>query len=361
MYGYQIKRLFTKYLFLILACILSAAAIKILTIYRWKNDIARNYMSEKETGYYTQLLESTSEMSLEQRSKYIYDHRIELSENTDEELDDAINRYEDKLRYCYIINGIINYAKTGKGLVDAYVPNDLNENSVLYASLEKPTVINDEPFLKFLDLQSRSIMPIIVLLITGVFIADSYEKRLHLMINISKCSKQFYKSRETVIVIFIFLIYSIDFIVDLLASGYLASYGYMNAAIQSVPYFIFSHIDLTVGETIRWLYIVQLISLYICYNIFVLISRAVCSIKKYITISAAVIIVMSAFSSYFPEAAPYMFASICDKKMLLSSISYIKMIEISEIITTPFVFLLILVGILTWRSTGYYDFDIEKI
>jgi len=322
MYSYQLKRLFTKYLFVILFCVLAAAVIKVITVYRWQNDPVKNYMTEKENGYYSQLLENTDGMSLEKRSEYIFNYRIKSSENIDEELNNAISRYEDKLRYCYILNGVINYAKTGKGLVDAYVPSDLSENSKLYASLDKPTVINDEPFLKFLDLQSWSIMPILVLLITGVFIADSYEKRMHLVISISKGSKLFYKSRETVIVIFILGIYSINFLADLSISGCLAS-EYTNASIQSVPYFIFSHINFTVGKTIAWLYVIQLLSLYICYSIFLLIARTVCSVKKYITVSAAIIIIMSAFSVYLPDVTPYMFAAICDKKVLLGSISYI--------------------------------------
>lgn len=357
MYGYQLKRLFTKYLFVILICVFLAAVIKFITVYRRQNDLVRNYMTEKETEYFSQLLENTDGMPLEQRSEYIYDYRIKSYENTDEELNNAISRYEDKLRYCYILNGIINYAKTGKGLVDAYVPSDLSENSKPYASLAEPTVINDEPFLKFLDLQSWNIMPVIVLLITGVFIADGYEKRMHLVIDISKESKRFYRSRETVIVIFIFLIYSINFIADLSISGCSATRGYMNASIQSVPYFIFSHIELTVGGTIVWLYITKLFALYICYGIFVLIARAVCSMKKFITASAAIVIIMSAFSAYLPNAAPYMFAAICNKTALLSSIGYIGIIEASEIVTVMFVYFLILVGISAWRFTGYYDFE----
>lgn len=356
MYSYQLKRLFTKYFLVILLCVLAAAVIKVITVYRWQNDLVRNYMTEKETEYYSQLLENTDGMPLEKRSEYIFNYRIRSSENIDEELNNAISRYEDKLRYCYILSGIINYAKTGKGLIDAYIPSDLSKNSRLYASLEKPTVINDEPFLKFLDLQSWNIMPVLVLLITGVFIADSYEKRMHLVINISKSAKLFYKSRETVIVIFIFLICSINFIVDLSISGYSAS-GYINASVQSVPYFIFSHINLTVGKTIVWLYITQLLSLYISYSIFVLIARTVCSVKKYMTVSAAIIIIMSAFSVYLPDAAPYMFAAICDKKVLLGSVSYIQIIDASEIVTILFVYFLILVGVSTWRFTGYYGFE----
>ncbi len=352
MYGYQIKRFFTKYIFVVFFCILTAGVIKVVTVYRWQNNTAINYMTEKETEYYTQLLENTDGMSLEERYEYIFNYRIQSYQNINEEMNNAISRYEDKLRYCYILNGVINYTKTGKGLVDAYMPSDLSENSRLYASLDKPTVINDEPFLKFLDLQSWNIMPILVLLITGVFIADSYEKRLHLVINVSRESKRFYRSRETVMAGFIFLIYSINFAADLLLSGYLSA-GYLNAAIQSVTYFIFSHINLTVGKTIVWLYVTQLLSLYICYSIFVLIARTVCSMKKYITASAAIIIIMSAFSIYLPDAAPYMFAAICDKKVLLSSISYIQIMDASEIVTVLFVYFMILAGVSAWRFTGY--------
>lgn len=357
MYKYQLKRLFSKYLLVILICVFAMAAVKAVVVISMNNVEIMSYLTKSQTEHYNGLLEESSGMSLAERAEYIYNYSLESSQNNNADVLAAISKYNYRLDDCFVVEGVINYSKTGSGLVSAEIPLDLLENAQLYASLDQPEVINDEPFLKLLELQSWSIVPIVIMLVVGVFIADSYEKGIHLVINISKQAKKFYRSRELILAGFIFLLHGINFSADLLISGFDLSAEYMNATVQSVNFFGFSHINLTIGQVTGWLYVTSLLSVYICYGIFLLTARKARSMKIYITVCAGVIIIMSAFAIYLPNSAPYVFAAITDKNVMLRCIDYIPFIGASEIVTVLAVYLLILAGISAWRFAGYLNFD----
>ena len=87
----------------------------------------------------------------------------------------------------------------------------------------------------------------------GVFVADSYEKRMDQQIKISITAAVFFKSREIVLSLAIFIIFTLSFFADLILSGTLQQSEYSTAPLQSVWEFDLSPVMLTVRGTIIWL------------------------------------------------------------------------------------------------------------
>lgn len=108
-------------------------------------------------------------------------------------------------------------------------------------------------------------MPIFVLLLVGVFVADSYEKRMDQQIKISKNSSAFFKSREIILSVAIFIMFTLSFFADLIISGTLHQSKYSTSSLQSVWQFDLAPLMLTVRGTIIWLYVTRLMSAF--YNL----------------------------------------------------------------------------------------------
>jgi hypothetical protein len=143
-----------------------------------------------------------------------------------------------------------------------------------------------------------------------VFVADSYEKRMDQQIRISKNSSAFFKSREIILSVAIFIMFTLSFFADLIISGTLHQSKYSTSSLQSVWQFDLAPLMLTVRGTIIWLYVTRLMSLFITYGIFVLVAKQVRSVKKYVMLTSGLIAVMSAAAHYVGALSPYMFAAV---------------------------------------------------
>ena len=220
MYSYQTSRLIKKFWLLFVIVIIFSASVK-FAVYRSFN--ASNnlvYMNKETAEIYNELIENSADKTLDQCDEYITDYELRsYAGGYNGNITAAVNKYKTELRSCFMVESIRSYARTGRGLTDANIPSDLVKNSRLYAAFPTPQVINDEPFLKFLELRAVDIMPIFVLLLVGVFVADSYEKRMDQQIRISKNSSAFFKSREIILSVAIFIMFTLSFFADLIISG----------------------------------------------------------------------------------------------------------------------------------------------
>ena len=275
MYSYQTSRLLKKFWMLFVIVIIFSASAK-FTVYR-SFDSSNNltYMNKETAEIYNELIENSADKTLDQCDEYITDYELRsYAGGYNGNITAAVNKYKTELRSCFMVESIRSYARTGRGLTDANIPSDLVKNSRLYAAFPTPQVINDEPFLKFLELRAVDIMPIFVLLLVGVFVADSYEKRMDQQIRISKNSSAFFKSREIILSVAIFIMFTLSFFADLIISGTLHQSKYSTSSLQSVWQFDLASLMLTVRGTIIWLYVTRLMSLFITYGIFVLVANA---------------------------------------------------------------------------------------
>lgn len=259
-----------------------------------------------------------------------------------------------------MVESIRSYARTGRGLTDANIPTDLVKNSRLYAAFPTPQVINDEPFLKFLELRAVDIMPIFVLLLVGVFVADSYEKRMDQQIKISKNSAGFFKSREIILSAAIFIMFMLSFFTDLILSGTLQQSEYSTAPLQSVWEFDLSPVMLTVRGTIIWLCVTRLMSFFATYSIFVLVAKQVRSVKKYVMLTSGLIAVMSAAAHYVGALSPYMFAAVTSVNGQLNNLDYMRAFDCSEAVAVFIYLAAILSGLTAWRYSGYYEKSFDR-
>lgn len=361
MYSYQTSRLIKKFWLLFVIVIIFSASVK-FAVYRSFN--ASNnlvYMNKETAEIYNELIENSADKTLEQCDEYITEYEMRsYASGYNNNITAAVNKYKTELRSCFMVESIRSYARTGKGLTDANIPSDLVKNSRLYAAFPTPQVINDEPFLKFLELQAVDIMPIFVLLLVGVFVADSYEKRMDQQIRISKNSSAFFKSREIILSVAIFIMFTLSFFADLIISGTLHQSKYSTSSLQSVWQFDLAPLMLTVRGTIIWLYVTRLMSLFITYGIFVLVAKQVCSVKKYVMLTSGLIAVMSAAAHYVGALSPYMFAAVTSVNGQLNNLDYMRAFDCSEAVAV-FIYLAAILSELTaWRYSGYYEKSFDR-
>lgn len=356
MYSYQTSRLLKKFWMLFVIVIIFSASAK-FTVYR-SFDSSNNltYMNKETAEIYNELIDNSADKTLDQCDEYITEYEMRsYAGGYNNNITAAVNKYKTELRSCFMVESIRSYARTGKGLTDANIPSDLVKNSRLYAAFPTPQVINDEPFLKFLELQAVDIMPIFVLLLVGVFVADSYEKRMDQQIRISKNSSAFFKSREIILSAAIFIMFTLSFFADLILSGTLQQSEYSTAPLQSVWEFDLSPVILTVRGTIIWLCVTRLMSFFATYSIFVLVAKQVCSVKKYVMLTSGLIAIMSAAAHYLGTFSPYMFAAVTSVNGRLQSLDYIRTFDCSEAVAVLIYLATILGGLSAWRYSGYYE------
>lgn len=356
MYSYQTSRLIKKFWLLFVIVIIFSASVK-FAVYRSFN--ASNnlvYMNKETAEIYNELIENSADKTLEQCDEYITEYEMRsYASGYNNNITAAVNKYKTELRSCFMVESIRSYARTGRGLTDANIPTDLVKNSRLYAAFPTPQVINDEPFLKFLELRAVDIMPIFVLLLVGVFVADSYEKRMDQQIRISKNSSAFFKSREIILSVAIFIMFTLSFLADLILSGTLQQSEYSTAPLQSVWEFDLSPVMLTVRGTIIWLCVTRLMSFFATYSIFVLVAKQVCSVKKYVMLTSGLIAIMSAAAHYLGTFSPYMFAAVTSVNGRLQNLDYIRTFDCSEAVAVLIYLATILGGLSAWRYSGYYE------
>lgn len=360
MYSYQTSRLLKKFWMLFVIVIIFSASAK-FTVYR-SFDSSNNltYMNKETAEIYNELIENSADKTLDQCDEYITEYEMRSYASGYNNITAAVNKYKTELRSCFMVESIRSYARTGRGLTDANIPTDLVKNSRLYAAFPTPQVINDEPFLKFLELQAVDIMPIFVLLLVGVFVADSYEKRMDRQIKISKNSSAFFKSREIILSVAIFIMFTLSFFADLILSGTLQQSEYSTAPLQSVWEFDLSPVMLTVRGTIIWLCVTRLMSFFATYSIFVLVAKQVCSVKKYIMLTSGLIAIMSAAAHYLGTFSPYMFAAVTSVNGQLNNLDYMRAFDCSEAVAVFIYLAAILSGLTAWRYSGYYEKSFDR-
>lgn len=361
MYSYQTSRLIKKFWLLFVIVIIFSASAK-FTVYRsFVSSNNLTYMNKETAEIYNELIENSADKTLDQCDEYITDYELRsYAGGYNGNITAAVNKYKTELRSCFMVESIRSYARTGRGLTDANIPTDLVKNSRLYAAFPTPQVINDEPFLKFLELQAVDIMPIFVLLLVGVFVADSYEKRMDRQIKISKNSAAFFKSREIILSAAIFIMFTLSFFADLIISGTLHQSEYSTSSLQSVWQFDLAPLMLTVRGTIIWLYVTRLMSLFITYGIFVLVAKQVRSVKKYVMLTSGLIAVMSAAAHYMGALSPYMFAAVTSVNGQLNNLDYMRAFDCSEAVAVFIYLAAILSGLTAWRYSGYYEKSFDR-
>lgn len=356
MYSYQTSRLIKKFWLLFVIVIIFSASVKFAVYRSFDSSNNLTYMNKETAEIYNELIENSADKTLEQCDEYITEYEMRsYASGYNNNITAAVNKYKTELRSCFMVESIRSYARTGKGLTDANIPTDLVKNSRLYAAFPTPQVINDEPFLKFLELQAVDIMPIFVLLLVGVFVADSYEKRMDRQIKISKNSAAFFKSREIILSVAIFIMFTLSFFADLIISGTLHQSKYSTSSLQSVWQFDLAPLMLTVRGTIIWLYVTRLMSLFITYGIFVLVAKQVRSVKKYVMLTSGLIAVMSAAAHYVGALSPYMFAAVTSVNGQLNNLDYMRAFDCSEAVAVFIYLAAILSGLTAWRYSGYYE------
>lgn len=356
MYSYQTSRLLKKFWMLFVIVIIFSASVKFAVYRSFDSSNNLTYMNKETAEIYNELIENSADKTLDQCDEYITDYELRsYAGGYNDNITAAVNKYKTELRSCFMVESIRSYARTGKGLTDANIPSDLVKNSRLYAAFSTPQVINDEPFLKFLELQAVDIMPIFVLLLVGVFVADSYEKRMDRQIKISKNSAAFFKSREIILSAAIFIMFTLGFFADLILSGTLQQSEYSTAPLQSVWEFDLSPVMLTVRGTIIWLCVTRLMSFFATYSIFVLVAKQVCSVKKYVMLTSGLIAIMSAAAHYLGTFSPYMFAAVTSVNGRLQNLDYIRTFDCSEAVAVLIYLATILGGLSAWRYSGYYE------
>lgn len=361
MYSYQTSRLLKKFWLLFVIVIIFSALAKFVVYWSFNSSNNLTYMNKEAAEIYNELIENSADKSLDQCDEYITEYEMRsYAGGYNDNITAAVNKYKTELRSCFTVESIRSYARTGRGLTDANIPTDLVKNSRLYAAFPTPQVINDEPFLKFLELRAVDIMPIFVLLLVGVFVADSYEKRMDQQIRISKNSTVFFKSREIILSLAIFIIFTLTFFADLILSGTLQQSEYSTAPLQSVWEFDLSPVMLTVRGTIIWLYVTRLMSIFITYGIFVLLAKQVCSVKKYVMLTSGLIAVMSAAAHYVGAISPYMFAVVTSVNGQLNNLDYMRTFDCSEAVSVFTYLAAILGGLSAWRYSGYYEKSFDR-
>ncbi|MGN0632944.1 MAG: hypothetical protein ACI4JW_03660 [Oscillospiraceae bacterium] len=366
MYNYQMKRLFVKLWYFLAAAVILIAASKAFTV---KFAYPQSGCDEKSLAKLDELCAETADMEPDSRLRYVVNWRREYTEEymkhgeADKKLraefeinEGARTVYENQLRNCtYTLEGIKNYIAKGEGFVSAGYPRDLAQNPEAYRYLSTPDSINEIYFLRFLALQSFNICPFIVLLLVGIFVADSYEKRIDLQIAISAKSRSFYKSRETTLCIFILALELINLITDLAVSGMLSHPEYFGAPIQSVSNYVFFPANLTLGGAATLIFAFELLGGFVGYNIFILAAQHIRSIRNYIIITSAIAAVFTVVPKFFPSAAIYCFMGMNSKTSVLISVKYISAIGATQIFPALMILVISLTGICTWRFFGYKE------
>lgn len=346
----QMKHLFRYHAVLLVVLLSLIAASRAVGIKMMNSAAYSSYMSAETAEKFNELVKDTEDMTLEECAEYIDGEQTEalIKKGGSAKLD-AINRYKMQLQNCFEVRGFRSYCRTGKGIVSLNMPPDLKINSQKYRGMEIPQVVNGDPFSKYLYLSTFSVMPFIIMLLVGVMSADGHEKGIYRQIDISAELKAFYKSREVLMIGLVVLICLADQLSLMMISGVLERPEYRTAAVQSVFGFGGSAFRARISQVIIWTAVKELLSGLLCYNIFTLTARHLCSMKKYIIACTAVISVMSVAAVYIPELAPYMFAGITDTNTVLYHLSYINRMDASEAPVVIIIMLSALAGLWQWR------------
>ncbi|MDE6148893.1 MAG: hypothetical protein K2F81_02200 [Ruminococcus sp.] len=366
MYKYQINRLLKKHFPLLTIIIILSAASKLFAINISKNNDDLSKESQLLLDSYVQ---ETIDYSADQRFSYISekaksdaDKFSAIKSPSQDQIDDyaiksnAQNAYRNSLVYnTYTLIGVQKYAKTGKGLVDTGIPENFIKTKNAYLNINEPKVVNEYHFKKFISLQSYSLIPVFVLLLTGLFIADSYEKKIDLQAKISKNSKRFFRSQEIILSIFILLLLFANTVCDMTISGLLTHTYELSTPIQSISDYVFLPKNLTISQAVLMLLGVETIGAFICYHAFVIAAQIMRSAKSYMIFGFSVIVLSTLITNFFPNSAIYIPTGITDKRSVLSAIKYMPKLKTNNIPIAVIIGLLLLCILCIFRYYKYQE------
>ena len=346
----QLKHLFRYHAVLLVILIMLIAASRAVGIKMMDSADYKTYMSAETEEKFNEMLESTDGKSLEECAEYLERKREQsfMNQNNKAELD-AVIRYQSELQNCFDVRGWRNYCRYGKGIVSLNMPEDLMSKPQKYRGFEVPQVVNGDPFSKYVYLSTFSVMPLLVMLLVGVMSADGHEKGVFRQVDISAELKVYYKSRELLMICLVIILWAADQISLMMISGVLERPEYSKAAVQSILGFGNSAFRAKISQVIVWTAAKELLCGLLCYNIFTLLARHLCSMKKYMIACTAMISVMSAAAVYISELAPYMFAGITDTNTVLYRLGYISRLDASEAPVVIIGMTSVLGGLCQWR------------
>ena len=311
MTGFELYRIFRKHTWLLITVLLMIALSKAVCLYVQSRETYSPYLSEQAHEYFNLLLDDSKDMTLDERLAFINEKT--QSADTPYKLE-AVGRYSSLLRGCYRSKGITDYARSGRGLTDQLVPDDLLTEREAYASLETPTVIDTDAFIKLMRLLAYDISPVWIMLLVGSLNADGYEKGIDRQISISKNRRRYHITHFTSQLVIILTLYTLSFAADMMISGSFQS-GYMTAPFASTGHII--HMNATVAQVIFMLFLRGLICCVICFGVFIIAAAMVRSVRRYIVVSAGVIFSMTAAAVYITRYSVFFFAALCDKEKML--------------------------------------------
>ena len=193
-----------------------------------------------------------------------------------------------------------------------------------------------------------------MLLLIGIFVADSYEKRIDLQAKISENSKIFFKSQEIVLSIFIFIILIANTLCDMIISGLLSHSYELSVPIQSISDYVFLPKNLNIFQTILLLVLFETAGAFVCYHVFIITAQIMRSVKSYMIFGFILIVLSTLIPGFFPDSAVYIHIGITDKRSVLSGIQYLPILKSSNIPIILIIYFFILFGLCTRRFYKYH-------
>ena len=346
----QTERLFKYHKVMILVLIIMIAASRLVADRVMKSESVSPYKSDAVSERFDELLEQSEGMTLEECAQFIETRQLSsLKGGAEQDEITAVMLYRSELQKCFEVRGYRNYCLYGKGIVSIDIPKDINTNNEKYAGFAVPKVVNSDAFMKYLYMSSFSLIPVIILLLTAVLRADSYEKGVERQIMLSAERAGFHRVREWIMISVIALVCAAEQLSLLIMSGALGRNEYSSAPLQSVTGFTTSAFRGTITQFIVFIIARQLLSAVLCYQVFAILAQKLCSVKRYILAAFGITALMSLASYYIPELSPYMFASIGKTENMAYSLDYISIIDGSE---APLVIILmssVICGLIIWR------------
>lgn len=330
MFSMQLRNTFRYHLPVLIFVLLAIAASRLIGLRSIQSETYSPYMTTEVSTRFDDLLRQSEGMTLEERAHFITEQQsAAFLSATDQNEINAVMRYQSELQHCFEVRGYRNYGLYGKGIVSMDIPQDI-KNSRKYSGFAVPEVVNPDPFKKYLYLSSFSILPVIVMLLTAVLQADSYEKGVERQICLSAERAAFSRRRELIMILLITLICAAEQLSLLIISGAFFRAEYTTASLQSVTGFGSLSFRGTIVQVCVFTTVRQLLGALLCYELFALLAEKLCSVKKYILSALGAVALMSLAAFYIPELSPYMFAAVGKTENILRSLDYISLIDGSE-------------------------------
>jgi hypothetical protein len=176
-----------------------------------------------------------------------------------------------------------------------------------------------------------------------------------LQAKISKNSRLFFKSQEVTLSVFILVLLILNTVGDMAISGLLTHSYELNVPLQSVSDYIFFPTNMTIGQSIIFLFLLQLFGAFICYHAFTIAAQALKSTRNYMIFGLSVVVMVTLVVRFFPSISHYLVMGITDKRSVLNAVKYLPKFGASDIFIVLTFGLMQISGVCVWRFCGYYE------